>query len=97
MRSIDFTKYGTLLLTCVFMTAMRSTLLAEDRPIFQGPTGMGLNSEENLPLEWVDPESGAVLWKFPSNPRDPLLHLSAPLTTGPSNPGKNQIPSSQPV
>lgn len=97
MRLIDFTKYGTLLLTCVFMTAMRSTLLAEDRPSFQGPTGMGLSSEENLPLEWVDPESGAVLWKFPSNPRAHLLHLSAPLTTGPSNPDKNQIPSSQPV
>lgn len=97
MRSIDFTKYGTLLLTCVFMTAMRSTLLAEDRPSFQGPTGMGLSSEENLPLEWVDPESGAVLWKFPSHPRDPLLPLSAPLNNRFQQSRKNQIPSSQPV
>lgn len=82
MRSIDFTKFGTLLLTCVFMTATRSPLLAEDRPSFQGPAGMGLSSEENLPLEWVAPESGAVLWKFPSHLRNSLMHLPSPLNNG---------------
>ena len=90
MRSIDFTKYGTLLLTCVSMTAMRSTLLAEDRPSFQGPTGMELSSEENPPLEW----SPLSLRRFSEN--SPAT-LATPLTTGSSNPGKNQIPSSQPV
>lgn len=79
MRSIDFTKHGTLLLTCVFMTIVRSSLLAEDRPGFQGPTGMGVSSEENLPLEWVGPESEAVLWKSPSDPCNSLLRLSGPL------------------
>lgn len=76
MRSIDFTKHGTLLLTCVFMTVVRSPLLAEDRPSFQSPTEMGVSSEENLPLEWVSSESATILCKFSSHP---LLRLSGTL------------------
>jgi hypothetical protein len=74
MRSTDFTKHGTLLLTCVFITIVRSPPLAEDRPDFQSPTGMRVSLEENLPLEWVGSEFESFLWN-PSPPRNSLLHL----------------------
>lgn len=74
MRSTDFTKHGALLLPYVFVTIVSSPPLAEDRPEFQSPTGMGVSLEENLPLEWVGSESESFLWN-PSPHRNSLLHL----------------------
>ena len=74
MRSTDFTKHGALLLPYVFVTIVSSPPLAEDRPEFQSPTGMGVSLEENLPLEWVGSESESFLWT-PSPPRNSLLNL----------------------
>ncbi len=75
MRSIDITKYGTLLPIFVFVTIVGSSLLADDGPSFQGPTEMAVISKENLPLEWISPESEAVLWTSPNQPCNSLLHL----------------------
>ena len=75
MRSIDSRKHGTLLPTFVFVTIVGFSLLADDGPSFQGPTEMAVISEENLPLEWVSPESEAVLWASPNQPCKSLLHL----------------------
>ena len=75
MISIDFTKYGTLLPIFVFVTIVGSSLFADDGPSFQGPTEMAVISKENLPLEWVSPESEAVLWTSPNQPCTSLLHL----------------------
>src|SRR5688572_671061 len=46
-------------LLLLFTTVLR----AEDWPQFRGPTGQGLSSETNLPLEWS--ETNRVLWKTP--------------------------------
>ena len=42
---------------------LTAVLRAEDWPQFRGPTGQGLSSETNLPLEWS--ENNRVLWKTP--------------------------------
>jgi hypothetical protein len=75
MRSIDFGKLGSLLPTFVFVTIGGFSLLADDRPSFQGPTEMAIISKENLPLEWVTPEAEAILWASPNQPCKSLLHL----------------------
>ena len=75
MRSIDSRKHGTLLPTFVIVTIVGFSLLADDGPSFLGPTQMAVTSEENLPLEWVSPESEAVLWTSPNQPCKSLLHL----------------------
>ena len=75
MRSIDSRKHGTLLPTFVFVTIGGFSLLADDRASFLGPTEMAVIPKENLPLEWVSPESEAVLWASPNQPCKSLLHL----------------------
>jgi outer membrane protein assembly factor BamB len=50
---------------CVLSVAR---MCAEDWPGFRGPTGMGVTTEEGLPLEWGGPEGKNVLWKAPLPP-----------------------------
>lgn len=86
MQSIDFQRHGTALLAFVIITVAGSPLLAEDWPGFRGPTGMGVSSGKNLPMEWGGPESKAVLWKSPLPPTflkgDPDHNQSGPIMIG---------------
>jgi outer membrane protein assembly factor BamB len=54
---------------------LAATARAEDWPQFRGPTGQGLSTEKNLPLEW-GPDKNAV-WQTPISGHgwsSPILH-----------------------
>lgn len=53
----------TVLATLLLLTAAPGRLEAEDWPRFRGPTGQGLSSERNLPVEWS--AANGVSWRVP--------------------------------
>jgi outer membrane protein assembly factor BamB len=66
-------KYVALLLAVVAVTLVAVPAGAADAPVaatdnwsqFRGPTGMGITTEKNLPLEWGGADAKNVLWKMP--------------------------------
>jgi outer membrane protein assembly factor BamB len=64
-----------ILLTSALLTAAHA-LAAEDWPQFRGPTGQGVSTEVELPLEWS--ESQNVRWKTPV----PGIGWSSPVVAG---------------
>lgn len=86
MRATFLPTHVMVFLACVIMTIAGLPLLAEDWPGFRGPSGMGVSSEKNLPLEWGGPESKAVLWKSPLPPNllkgEPDHNQSSPIVIG---------------
>lgn len=54
--------FALAVLTCA-LSVGASGVRAEDWPQFRGPTGQGLSSETNLPLDWS--ETNHVIWKTP--------------------------------
>ncbi|QDU94264.1 outer membrane biogenesis protein BamB [Lignipirellula cremea] len=60
----------------VLLLAMPLQATAEDWPQFRGPTGQGLSTEKNLPLQWSGSEN--VAWKV----RVPGEGWSSPIVVG---------------
>ena len=65
LRSSKYVQISAILAIC-FSLVVGDTraLLAENWPGYRGPTGMGISSETELPLEW-SADGTNVLWKTP--------------------------------
>jgi outer membrane protein assembly factor BamB len=72
---LGYRKMRVILLTSALLTAAHA-LAAEDWPQFRGPTGQGVSTEVELPLEWS--ESQNVRWKTPV----PGIGWSSPVVAG---------------
>src|SRR5688572_10318321 len=51
------------LISCLLLTAVAGTALAENWPAWRGPRGTGLADEQELPVSWSATEN--VTWKTP--------------------------------